>query len=198
MGLGDTTVIADVTEMLSSLLTDLVVTQDSPAELKDSDNAHAKINLYLYQVLENPYSKNQTYVTSPSSHDQQSYPPLAVNLYYLLTPYASDAKSAHSVLGHAMRLFHDNSIIEKVQLPAPLRLILEQLSISLCPMKLEELTRIWNSLQRPYRLSIAYEVKILLIRSETQRTIRRVEEKQTFYSQKENVTASPKDEVTHV
>jgi len=75
LALGDTTVIADVTEMLSSLLTGLDVTQDSPAELRGSGNEWAKINLYLYQALENPYAKNQPWVTSDSSSDQQSYPP---------------------------------------------------------------------------------------------------------------------------
>jgi hypothetical protein len=182
--LGDTTVIADVTEMLSALLTGLDVTQDSPAELKGSGNEWAKINLYLYQALENPYAKNRPWVTSESSPGIQSYPPLALNLYYLLTPYASDAKSAHSVLGHAMRLFHDHSLMEKNQLPAPLRLIIYQLSITLCPLKLEELTRIWNALQTPYRLSVAYEVKILLVESEKQRQIARVKKKITAYSQK--------------
>jgi len=182
MALGDTTIIADVTEMLTTLLSDLDVTLDSPAELKGSGAEWAKINLYLYQVLENPNSKNQPWVTSDSSPGEQFYPPLALDLYYLLTPYASDAKSAHSVLGHAMRLFHDTGIIEKIQLPPALRLTIEQLSLSLCPLKLEELTRIWNSLQTPYRLSVAYLVKIVLIQSEIQRTVKRVEEKKTLYS----------------
>jgi len=75
--------------------------------------------------------------------------------------------------------------MEKSQLPAPLRLIIEQLSISLCPLKLEELTRIWNALQTPYRLSVAYEVKILLVESEKQRRISRVKKKITSYSKKQ-------------
>jgi len=182
MALGDTTIIADVTEMLTTLLSDLDVTLESPAQLTGSGNEWAKINLYLYQVLENPHSKNQAWVTSDSSPGQQSSPPLALDLYYLLTPYASDAKSAHSVLGHAMRVFHDTGIIEKNQLPPALRLAVEQLSLSLCDLKLEELTRIWNSLQTPYRLSVAYQVKIVLIQSEIQRTVKRVEEKKTLYT----------------
>jgi hypothetical protein len=185
MALGDTTVIADVTDMLTVLLDELEVTLDSPAELKSTGtgNEWGKINLYLYQVLENPYAKNQPWVTSDSSSFEQTYPPLAVDLFYLLTPYASDTRSAHSVLGHAMRVFHEHSIIEKPQLPAPLRLIIEQLSINLCPLKLEELTRVWNALQTPYRLSVAYQVKILLIQSEITRPISRVEEKMVTYSQ---------------
>lgn len=184
MALGDTTVIADVTDMLTHLLNELSVTLDSPAELKltGTGNEWGKINLYLYQVLENPYAKNQPWVTSDISPSEQNYPPLAVDLFYLLTPYASDTRSAHSVLGHAMRVFHDHSIIEKPRLPAPLRLIVEQLSITLCPLKLEELTRIWNALQAAYRLSVAYQVKILLIDSENSKTVSRVNTKIISYS----------------
>ncbi len=186
MALGDTTVIADITQMLDTMLTDadLDVTRDSPAELKGSADTYAKINLYLYEVIENPHTKNQQWVTSTSDPGLQAYPPLALNLYYLLTPYATDAKSAHSVLGHAMRVFHDHSLIDKEELPAAVRLTTEQLSISLCNLKLDDLTRIWNSLQTPYRLSVAYEVKIVQVESETQRTIARVREKKNVFHQK--------------
>ncbi len=186
MALGDTTVIADVTQMLDTMLTDaaLDVTEDSPAELKGSTETYAKINLYLYEVIENPHTKNQQWVTSVSDPDQQTYPPLALNLYYLLTPYASDAKSAHSVLGHAMRVFHDHSVIDKEELPAALRLTTEQLTISLCNLKLDDMTRIWNSLQTPYRLSVAYEVKIVQVESEIQRTVSRVMDKRNEFYRK--------------
>jgi hypothetical protein len=186
MALGDTTVIADITQMLDTMLTDagLDVTKDSPAELKGSAETYAKINLYLYEVIENPHTKNQQWVTTASDPNQQIYPPLGLNLYYLLTPYATDAKSAHSVLGHAMRVFHDSSVIDKEDLPAALRLTTEQLTVSLCNLKLDDLTRIWNSLQTPYRLSVAYEVKIVLVESETQRTVSRVREKKNEFYQK--------------
>ena len=182
MALGDINVIGDVTDTLVKLLSDLEVTVDSPSALRGTEETFAKINLYLYQVLENPFSKNQPWVTKNSN--EQKYPPLALNLYYLFTPYASDTLSAHKVLSHAMRIFHDNSIIKGSQLSESLRLSVEQLAISLCPLKLEELTRIWNSLQAPYRLSVCYEVRIVLIESEIpERTIARVEKKIGIYSQ---------------
>ena len=112
-------------------------------------------------------------MTQPNG--RQEYPPLALNLYYLLTPYASDPTSAHQVLSFAMQRLHDNANISGAQLQGSLRLSIEQLSIVLCPLALEELTRVWNALQTPYRLSVAYEVRIVLIRSETERTPARVE-----------------------
>ena len=182
MALGDINIIGDVTDTLAKLLSDLDVTLDSPSALKGTEETFAKINLFLYQVLENSLSKNQPWVTKNSG--KQNYPPLALNLYYLLTPYASDALSAHKVLSHAMRIFHDNSIIKDSQLSESLRLTVDQLAICLCPLKLEELTRIWNALQTPYRLSLSYEVRIVLIESEIERTVRRVEKKIDIYSQK--------------
>ncbi len=174
MAIGEINIIGDVTQTLSGLLADLDVTLDSPASLQGpgNDDSFARLNLYLYQVLENEFSKNRPWPTLPSG--ELRYPPLALDLYYLLTPYASDTSSAHHVLSHAMKVLHENSIISGGQLAESLRLTVEQLAIVLCPMQLEELTRIWNSLQTPYRLSVVYEVRIVLLESDIERDASRV------------------------
>ena len=176
MDLGDLNTISDVTQSLSDLLKDLDVTLDSPANLPTSSNGNdgfAAVNLYLYQVSENQYTKNQPWVTQP--HGVQVYPPLALNLYYLLTPYASDPLSAHRVLTHAMQMLYVHSTLTGADLPAALRLSVERLTINLCQMSLEELTRIWNALQTPYRLCVSYEVRVVLIESMLERRPGRVE-----------------------
>lgn len=174
MALGDINIIGDVTQTLSDLLVDLDVTLDSPASLQGpaNDDSFARVNLYLYQVLENEFSKNQPWLTRPTG--ELNYPPLALDLFYLLTPYASDTLSAHQVLSHAMKVLYENSIVRGSQLAESLRLSVEQLAIVLCPMQLEELTRIWNSLQTPYRLSVVYEVRIVLVESDIEREASRV------------------------
>jgi len=169
MALGDLNTIGDVTRVLQGLLKDegLEVTLDSPARLPTTTNAgegFAAVNLYLFQVTENPYAKNQPWVTR--TNGVQEYPPLALNLHYLLTPYASDPLSAHQVLTHAMLKFYQNTLLPGSSLPDSLRLRVSRLTVNLCPMTLEELTRIWNALQTPYRLSVGYEVRIVLIDSE--------------------------------
>lgn len=183
MALGETNIIGDVTQTLSDLLSDLDVTLDSPASLQGpgGNDSFARLNLYLYQVLEDEFSKNQSWPTLPSG--QLNYPPLALDLFYLLTPYASDAISAHHVLSHAMKILHENSIIRGSQMAESLRLSMEQLSIILCPMQLEELTRIWNSLQTPYRLSVIYEVRIVLVESDIVRDAARVLTKMDLHQQ---------------
>lgn len=168
MALGDLNTIGDVTRHLQRLLEDddLEVTLNSPASLPTSPNngeGFAAVNLYLYQVTENRHAKNQPWVTRTDGLAE--YPPLALNLQYLLTPYASDALSAHQVLTHAMLRFYLNSNLPGSSLPDSLRLTVDRLSLGLCPMTLEELTRIWNALQTPYRLSVGYEVRVVLIES---------------------------------
>lgn len=181
MVLGDLDIIGDVTRTLSDVLTGLDVTHDSPAALVGGNGNFKKLNLYLYQVTENAHMKNQPWVTT--KNDTLEYPPLAINLYYLLTPYASDALTAHQVLTYTMQKFHDNSYLVDEQLEDSLRLTIDHLTIELCSMELEELTRIWNALQTPYRLSVVYEVHIALISSEKQRKPKRVKKKIDVYEQ---------------
>lgn len=171
MALGDVSVIADVTDTLTGLLAGLDVTLDSPADLKGGAGSFEKINLYLYQALEHAYTKNVPPIATDEGTLQ--YPPLTLRLYYLLTPYASDPISAHKVLGHAMRTFHDNALVGPEKLSDALRLSTDRLAVVLLSTKLEDLTRIWNALQTPYRLSVCYEVRVVPIESTlTQATIR--------------------------
>ena len=179
MALGDVSNIGAVTETLSGLLTGLDVVLDSPADLKFTDQNFQKINLYLYQVLENPYTKNQPmYATDDGILE---FPPLTLKLCYLLTPYASDPVSAHKVLGHAMSVFYDNAIVQEDRLLESLRLSVDKLSIVLISSKLEELTRIWNALQTPYRLSVAYEVRVVPIESNRNEKVVRTRMSSSLY-----------------
>jgi hypothetical protein len=163
MALGDVNIIAEVTDTLTGLLTGLDVTLDSPADLKGAVGSFEKINLFLYQVVEHGFTKNQPpYAIDPETLQP---PPLTLRLYYLLTPYASDMLSAHKVLGHAMRVFYDNGIVAESKMTESLRLATDKLAIVLLQAKLEDLTRIWNALQTPYRLSVCYEVRVVPIES---------------------------------
>jgi hypothetical protein len=180
MAIGDVNVIAEVTQTLTNLLSGLDVTLDSPADLRGDTGSFQKINLYLYQVLEHAYTKNQpAYAVDATT---QQYPPLTLRLYYLLTPYASDPASAHKVLGHAMQIFYDNALVAEPLMTETLRLATDKLAIVLLSAKLEDLTRIWNALQTPYRLSVCYEVRVVPIESTRNQQTPRVTSKTDVYT----------------
>jgi hypothetical protein len=157
----------------------------SPAEetpeIKDGPNLKGKANLFLFRVTENPFARNPDW--QPIGTSNLIYPPLALNLFYVLTPFASTKPDEYSVLGEAMRIFHDNAIIKAPMLKGDLEYTDEELKVDLCQLSIEDLTRIWNALNRPYRLSVCYEVRIVLIDSFIERTVHRVIQKVEQYSE---------------
>jgi Pvc16 N-terminal domain len=181
MALDDVSIIAEVTDTLTNLLDGLDVTLDSPADLKGATGSFEKINLYLYQAVEHAFTKNLPPIAVDGTTLQN--PPLTLRLYYLLTPYASDPRSAHKVLGHAMRVFYDNAIVTPEKMVEPLRAATDKLSIVLVSSKLEDLTRIWTAMQTPYRMSVCYEVRVVPIESAVSRDVERVRTRITSYGQ---------------
>ena len=141
--------------------------------------ATSGVNLYLYRVSESPFTKNRPWpgdrATRPS--DQ---PPLGLTLYYLLTPLGlrpDDGSfmlgdDAHTMLGVAMRTLHENPVLNDVHLPdfdadtvLPDFVLnsFEKVKVTLMPTSIEELSKIWATINQPYRLSVAYEVSLVQV-----------------------------------
>lgn len=88
--------------------------------------------------------------------------PLPLNLYYLVTPFASQRESDLLLLGKTMEVLYDNAILvvrDSVTLEE------HELRVILCRMTLEELTRVWEALREPYRLSVCYQIRVTRIES---------------------------------
>jgi hypothetical protein len=122
-----------------------------------------RINLFLYKVEENTFLKNREWTTEPGIPNRLVPPPLSLNLFYLMTPYApNDALTgnvaAHQLLGEAMRVFYENAVVPKAYLDAGLKDAREQLQLVNYTLDPEELSRVWNTFAQPFRLSVLYEV----------------------------------------
>jgi hypothetical protein len=78
---------------------------------------------------------------------------------------------AHWLLGSAMRILHDFAIITPelettggIQVLDPaLTDAPERVKLSLQPISLEDLSKVWTALSRPFRVSAAYEVTVVQI-----------------------------------
>jgi hypothetical protein len=171
------TAIADVTDTLAGLLraeqrnTDdpFVVTVESPATEGLTDN---KINLYLFRIEENSFAKNREW---QASGDEILYKaPLSLNLFYVLTPYTTHQVSGQKMLGEAMRILYDHAIIGPPWTLGSLEHTAEPLKVDLCAFNLEDITRVWNAFNVPYRLSVCYQVRIVFIDSAVEREAKRV------------------------
>ncbi|HEX3151326.1 MAG TPA: DUF4255 domain-containing protein [Gemmataceae bacterium] len=145
----------------------------------DLPNEHGA-NLYLYRVVESPYSKNQDWRGDRKPTLPSSRPVLALQLFYLITPLSKKetldepdknrGEEAHEILGAIMLAIQENPILNNVHLPdldadkelsESLRNSFEQVKITLLPTDVNELSKIWATINQPYRLSIAYEVSLV-------------------------------------
>jgi hypothetical protein len=129
----------------------------------DEAGGDQRVNLFLYKIEENPFLKNQDFTLQPGNSNQLVPTPLSLNLYYLMTPYAKNDPqtgnaTAHEILGEAMRVFYENSVIPQQYLETDLKTAREQLRIVYNAFDPEELSRLWTTFSQPFRLSVRYLV----------------------------------------
>jgi hypothetical protein len=179
-----TTAIKDVTRALQTLLMAQLKGVSPTAQVSllppgDALPSGLGVNLFLYRIVESPFTKNRDWpgdrTTPPSTQ-----PALGLQLSYLLTPFAptpdpsaASGDDAHTMLGSAMLILHENAILNDVHipgfdadivLPPYLQNSYEQIKITLAATSLEDLSKIWATINQPYRLSVAYEVSLLELR----------------------------------
>jgi hypothetical protein len=128
-------------------------------------NVVRQMSLWLYQILQNEYLRNAPPVRKRDQGDDTAefFPPLTLNLFYLLTPSTGSDLGDQQVLGRALQIFHDQSILRMESTQNAERA--EELHVSLAPRTIEELAEVWEAMQQPYRLSVCYEVRVVRIDS---------------------------------
>jgi len=134
----------------------------NPAEKIGDDNR--SLSLWLYQVQQNEFLRNVRPTRIPDDASVVRMPPLALNLFYLLTPSAKSMEGNQLILGRSMQILHDNPVLPVKSGPDATKAE-EEIRISMCHRDLRELAEVWEALQQPYRLSVCYEVRVPRIES---------------------------------
>ncbi len=131
-----------------------------------AQNSANRLSLWLYQVVEDEFVKNQPMIRGenpePDGRYRDDFPPMALDLMYLLTPFAPSGESDHLLLGKSLQALYDNASTLMLD---PAANVAEELRIIFHRHTLEELTRIWDALREPYRLSVCYQVKVTRVDS---------------------------------
>ncbi len=132
----------------------------------DEGGGNRRINLFLYQVQENPTFKNMDWQLKPGTADVLVPPPLSLNLFYLMTPYAQNDPqtgnaTAHAILGEAMRVFYENPVVPQAYLADGLEDAREQIQIIQNTLDMEQLAGVWSTFTQPFRLSILYQISVV-------------------------------------
>ncbi len=78
-----------------------------------------------------------------------------------------DGRWSHQLLGEVMSAFHRHAVLDKdkiIQLDgSDLHEQTEPIRITPHPLSLEDMSKLWNILQTPYHISVAYQVSVVLI-----------------------------------
>lgn len=146
---------------------DIEVTTLQPQKM-GAPGASNQVNLFLYAASTNGAWRNQDMPTVRAG--ETGFPPLPLNLEYLISTFGEGDSEllAHFLLGHAMRLLHDNPIIPREQISLPesgLRQQIERVTVTQRPISVDEMSKLWSSFVAPYRPSAAYLVTVVLIES---------------------------------
>ncbi len=131
-------------------------------DLSAAAPAGLTLTVTLYEILEDAPSRNR-----PRPQQQigtavvSKKPPMALRLHYLLTPWGGDPLTEQQILGRAMQALYDDAILAGTELLGGLQGSADTLKITLIPLSLEDRSRVWYAIQKPYRLSVNYEVRVV-------------------------------------
>jgi Pvc16 N-terminal domain len=190
--------IASVTAVLKNLLDnglihqsvansvgEVIVTALPPDRIPLGAEERSQLNLYLYRVT--PNSGWRSFGTMPSQDECRWNPPLALDLHYLLTVYGERDFQAEILLGCALQVFHETTLLSRDAIRAALAPgasgnpgsmghptlaalstsdladQVEQIKISPEFLSMEEMSKLWSGLQARYRLSATYQVSVVSI-----------------------------------
>jgi hypothetical protein len=190
---GELTLIKDASNSLRNLLSSKItelngtgsIVLDSPGDISSPPTPFG-LSIFLYQITENPFLKNQDYQYMPPESSNLFAPPLALDLYYLLTPYATDRDSEQLIMTKMMKTLYDNRILTGAALGDNLldsgnneiKIVFHNLSLS-------ELYNLWGVFSgKSYKLSISCILTPLLIPSGQETSIPRILSSSKEFKQK--------------
>lgn len=171
--------IASVTATIQGVVSDtgIKATAQSPDKVQPGASG-TRLNVFLFHTLPNAAWRN-TDMIGQVRPGESGFPPLALNLHYLLTAYGGDGETgeldAQQILGEAMRALHDRPVLSGDDIRSYARGKLtstnldqqiENIHITHDPLSHEDLFRMWSTFNTPYRVSAAYQVSVVLIDSQ--------------------------------
>ena len=172
----DTAAIADVSATLRAVLTDAFGSMlPAPPPIAEIHNLEgtvptspARMTVFLFEAIEDPTVRNRPPVRSASgARIATRRSPVPLILKYMLTPWSPDRRTEQLMLGRALRVLHDGAILSGPQLQGGLVGSSEAIKLKLAPLTLEEQTRVWHAVRKPYRLSLTYHARVINIDSQS-------------------------------
>jgi hypothetical protein len=183
--MSNSSAIAAVTATLHAILSNAFSIDPNPAlagtqitflpldQARKSGFKTNQVNLYLYQVLPNAAWRNMNIPTTAKS-GETGMTPLALDLHYLVTAFGPEDESTqpydHQVLGKTMSVLFDHALLGPTEIAAALAGTglenqADRVRITLQPLSLDDISKLWMGFATQYRVSVGYDVSVVLIDS---------------------------------
>lgn len=138
---------------------------NTPAEMT---GARSGLSVWLYRI-----TRDETALNRPPERVGPTTlrpAPLPVRLHYLITPItgvdADDATATEQViLGKVLQVLHDHPQFSGADLKDDFEGTRAVVTARFESLTVDEMARVWDALQRPYRTSVSYEVTVVDIES---------------------------------
>lgn len=130
----------------------------SSGELAGEPDDATRITLYLYRITVNEHSRQMHGTTGAVSRPT----PLGLDLHFLLSAWAGNARDEQTMLAWAIRQLHMFPILDASSLSPEAGWGANEV-IQVIPAELsnEDVMRIWDALDPPYRLSVSYIARLV-------------------------------------
>ncbi|MEU4351820.1 DUF4255 domain-containing protein [Streptomyces sp. NPDC023838] len=146
---------------------------DVAAAIAEGDGTNGVLNLFLHQTGIDPAWRNAD--PDGSRPGESRHPALPLVLHYLFTahvPAGEDSTVPERLLGAAMAALHERPRLRADDLKgaagfSDLHLQQEPVKVTPAMMTADEMRLLWAALGHSYRLSVAYEARVVLIDSAT-------------------------------
>lgn len=169
---------------------EVAVTAVPPDQAIGDGGGGPGLNIFMYRVSKNPGWANVDLPELDHLGRRVSNPPLALDLHYILTAVGSADFHSDILLGYGMQALHEYRILPRALIDHKLGDLapgdalasifsalagsglseqVEQVKISPDFLELDEISKVWSSVQAKYRPSAYYTASVVLI--ETERTL---------------------------
>ena len=134
----------------------------SSGELTGEPGDATRITLYLYRITVNEHSRQAAAGTTARST------PIGLDLHFLMTAWAGNARDEHAMLAWAIRQLHMFPILDASSLSPEAGWGANEV-IQIIPAELptEDIMRIWDALDPAYRLSVSYIARLVRLDPDT-------------------------------
>lgn len=162
--------IADVGASLVDLLRNEMVPEPiqkkNLIDLCSPEDINVRLGVFLYSIQE-----NREFMNNKRSKDQMGF-----DLYYLFTAYSSTDESRrmvdeHMILGKVLEVLCNTPILTPAMLKSSLKNEPINIRIRHESLSADDMTKVWNFLNIPYKCSVAFRVGPIFINNDSAQSL---------------------------